>query len=400
MRIKLGDVCSEFIVPQRNKPTVFDGNIPWCRIEDITHKYLEKSSSNHCVSKETVKKMNLRIYPINTVLFSCSATIGTVAIVKKPLITNQTFIGLVCDDSKISYEWLYYYLMINKHNIANCGIGSTIKYISREQFENFEIDLPDRKTQDKIAEILSGIDEQINRNNEVVKKLQVLAQTIYSVTFEQYLNKITTFNTELKREIPVGWTARALKEFVTLTNGISYSEKDLTNGINMINLNSFNLDGSYKVDGIKKYGGKYKKENILKPYDLLISKTDVTRNRDIICRSILVPDYYNCDVVYSSDISKIECKDISKYYLNLLFNSNSFHNYIKQFANGTVVLHLMVSGMLEFKIPVPNDSTFCEFDYKVEPLFKQMNILVKENIELSKLKEKILPLLINGQLSI
>ena len=37
---RLKNICLEFIVPQRDKPTTFDGNIPWCRIEDNEEKYL------------------------------------------------------------------------------------------------------------------------------------------------------------------------------------------------------------------------------------------------------------------------------------------------------------------------------------------------------------------------
>ena len=227
-----------------------------------------------------------------------------------------------------------------------------------------------------------------------------MIQTIYSTTFEQYLNKELIKNDILKRKIPIGWNVEKIGDFITLNNGISYTEKDLIDGIPMINLNSFNLDGSYKVDGIKKYNGKYKKENILIANDLLISKTDVTRNRDIICKSIIVPNIFESDIVCTSDISKIECNNISKYYLNSLFNSKSFHNYIKQFANGTVVLHLIVDGLLNFKIPIPNDNTFKEFDDKVEPLHNEISIIMKENLKLNDLKQQLLPLLINGQIEI
>lgn len=44
--VKLGEVCVDFIVPQRDKPKSFDGDIPWCRIEDIEGRYLNGSKSN------------------------------------------------------------------------------------------------------------------------------------------------------------------------------------------------------------------------------------------------------------------------------------------------------------------------------------------------------------------
>ena len=92
---RLGYVCDEFIVPMRDKPQVLDGNIPWCRIEDIEGKYLNGTKSEQYVSQKTIDEMNLKVYPIGTVINSCSATIGVSAITTCPLCTNQTFIGLV-----------------------------------------------------------------------------------------------------------------------------------------------------------------------------------------------------------------------------------------------------------------------------------------------------------------
>ena len=320
------------------------------------------------------------------------------------LLVSTGFIVITPDVLKVNPKYLYYFLTQQKiiDLLQNIAQNSTSAYpsITKDDILGLEIDLPDRPTQDKIVEILSNIDNQVEKNIEMTKRLQVLAQTIYSTTFEQYLGFKTIYNEELKRNIPVNWKVLELENFIKLNNGISYKEENLSSGIPMINLNSFNLDGSYKVDGIKYYNGSYKKENILKPFDLLISKTDVTRNRDIICKSILVPSFFNSDIVCSSDISKIEYNDISKYFLNALFNSKSFHNYIKSFANGTVVLHLIVNGLLKFKIPVPDDKTFEEYDKKIKPLYEQIYDIIEQNNKLNQLKSKLLPLLINGQLEI
>jgi type I restriction enzyme S subunit len=78
----------------RDRPKVFDGDIPWCRIEDKEGQFFNGSKSGLAVSKEIVKKMNLKVFPTGTVICSCSASIGSYAINTQPLITNQTFIGL------------------------------------------------------------------------------------------------------------------------------------------------------------------------------------------------------------------------------------------------------------------------------------------------------------------
>ena len=148
---KLSDVCIDFIVPQRDKPKIFDGDIPWCRIEDIEGKYLNGSLSGRLVSMETIQQMNMRICPVGTVICSCSASIGTQAIVTRPCCTNQTFIGLVSDDRFIYNEFLFYFLASQTEHFLDIGTGTTIKYISREKFEDYRIPLPPLAEQRRIV---------------------------------------------------------------------------------------------------------------------------------------------------------------------------------------------------------------------------------------------------------
>lgn len=159
---------SDFIVPMRDKPENLDGNIPWCRIEDFTGKYLYKSKSNQGVSMDTVKEMNLKIFPINTLIVSCSAYLGRCAIIKCDLVTNQTFIGLV-PNQNVDVEYLFYVMCREEQRLNTLSSGTTISYLSREQFEEYSIIMPPkREEQSSIATVLSDMDEEID---ELIAKL-------------------------------------------------------------------------------------------------------------------------------------------------------------------------------------------------------------------------------------
>ena len=171
---RLSDVCVDFIVPQRDKPRIFDGNIPWCRIEDIEGKYLNGSLSGRLVSMKTIQQMNMRICPVGTVICSCSASIGTQAIVTRPCCTNQTFIGLVPNERLIYNEFLYYFLASQTEQLLEIGTGTTIKYISREKFEEYKIPLPPLAEQRRIVERIEYyllLLMQINSANSAVEWL-------------------------------------------------------------------------------------------------------------------------------------------------------------------------------------------------------------------------------------
>jgi len=157
---KLGNIA-KMIVPMRDKPKRFDGNIPWLRIEDLDGKYISDSKSNQRVSFSTVKEMNLKVFPIGTVLCSCSATIGECAITTKELITNQRFIGIFPDE-KLDKEFLYYFLKTKKDDLIKIGTGGVHLYISRDFFEKFPITIPPINEQQKITSILSEVDSKID----------------------------------------------------------------------------------------------------------------------------------------------------------------------------------------------------------------------------------------------
>src|SRR5690606_13181736 len=107
-----------------------EGEYPWIRIEDFDGKYIEKSKSNQGVSKSTVKEMNLKVFPLNTVLCSCSCSMGATAIVKTPLVTNQTFIGIVPKNGLLS-DYLFFFMAGISSLLQKEATGAIQQYLSR-----------------------------------------------------------------------------------------------------------------------------------------------------------------------------------------------------------------------------------------------------------------------------
>jgi len=153
----LKETCTDFIVPQRDKPKVFDGTIPWCRIEDIEGKYLNGSLSNQLVSKDTIKQMNMHICPVGSVICSCSASLGIQAITTIECCTNQTFIGIVPIESVLYNEYLFYYLKAQTKYFHKIATGTTIKYISRDKFEELPFALPPFEEQKRIVSKIENL---------------------------------------------------------------------------------------------------------------------------------------------------------------------------------------------------------------------------------------------------
>ena len=167
----------DFVVPMRDKPKRLSGHIPWCRIEDFVGKYLTGSKSGQHVDEQTIREMNLKVYPTGTLLVSCSADLGRCVIVGRPLVSNQTFIGLVMDEALSSIEFFYYYMTSKAGTLNNLSSGTTISYLSREQFENFVVLVPlSKNEQTAIAAILSDMDAEIAALEQRRDKTRALKQ--------------------------------------------------------------------------------------------------------------------------------------------------------------------------------------------------------------------------------
>ncbi|MDY4544697.1 MAG: restriction endonuclease subunit S [Bacilli bacterium] len=170
---KLSEVMKDFIVPMRDKPKEFGGTIPWTRIEDIEGKYLNGSLSGQYVTEETISKMNLKIIPKNSLIVSASATFGVVAVVTRDLITNQTFIGLVPNEEyDLDYLYSFFQSPFAKKYMKEKSAGSTIFYISQDDFKKMIALYPCLKEQKKIGNFFSKLDNLISLHQRKLDHLQ------------------------------------------------------------------------------------------------------------------------------------------------------------------------------------------------------------------------------------
>lgn len=310
-----------------------------------------------------------------------------------------------------SPKYIYYLLKV----LGNLKTSdkSAVPGVNRNDLHEVFIPFIAGNAQNKIAAVLSALDAKIELNQRMNAELEAMAKTLYDYWFVQYdfpdkngkpyksSGGKMVWNAELKREVPEGWEVKCLGKEIEIQRGISYTSKEINgDGIPMINLNSFNLNGTYKSEGIKKYSGKFTEKNTVKSGDLLIAATDVTRNADIIGRAILVPDYYNEDLVFSMDIAKIITKSIPSSFLMMLFNSNHYHNYIKWYATGTLVLHLKLDGVNRYITELPPSELFKKFDEFYLPIAKRIYMTARENQKLAELRDWLLPLLMNGQVRV
>jgi type I restriction enzyme S subunit len=162
------------LTPMRDRPEDLDGDIPWIRIEDYCGKYINESKEQLGVSLETIKAMNLKVYPVGTILCTSSCDLGKCAIVGRELVSNQRFIGIIPDENTSS-DFLYYLMLSNATRLNHLSTGTIQANLSRVAFEHLMVQFPCLGEQHEIADYLDRrclvIDNSIDQTDAIVNKL-------------------------------------------------------------------------------------------------------------------------------------------------------------------------------------------------------------------------------------
>lgn len=351
MLVKIKDICQVVsgATPATKIPSYYDGNVYWITPKDLAdngdRKYIDDCSRK--ITESGYNSCSTAMIPKNNILISTRAPIGYIAINTMECCTNQGFKSLICDTSKVNVDYLYYLLKSRMHEIELLGSGTTFKEVSKTSIENFEIDLFFLDIQKKIASILSSIDAQIERNNAMAKRLQVLGKTVYS-------KKITNC---LFDKMSLNAVITTGKEDANHAK-INGKYKFFTCGDNSLMCDDFKFEGkSVLVSGngnfnVKYYDGKFN----------AYQRTYIVKNDKII----------------------------GNLYYTLLFNTELF----RKKSNGSIIKFITIDMLKKIDVPIfPN-----EINNALNKILSKINEIQSNTFKLNNFKEILIPILINGQL--
>ena len=345
-----------------------------------------------------------------------SGSVGKVHYYEQPTWAHNT--ALFIKDFKGNNPKYLYYLLKNLHldNIFEKG-SSVIPSLDRKLVHSLVVPFhKDINDQRKVVDVLSAIDRKIELNKQINDNLEAMAKQLYDYWFVQFdfpneegkpyksSGGAMVWNEKLKHQIPEGWEVKQLRDIIETNRGISYNTSSISGGgVPMINLASFNVDGSYKDAGLKSYNGNYTQEKILKPFDLVLCNTQQTAiefSKDIIGKAFLIPDIFDGDIVSSHHINTIKTEEVLKPYLAYLSNTYHFHKYATGCCSGTNILGLDYNSFSQYKLEIPPKYLLKEFHDFIIDIVKRKSLIIKENKLLTKQRNELLPLLMNGQATV
>ena len=181
-RVQVGELCPS-IVPNRDKPKTFSGQIPWVTLASFPKNgfYLDHDAIEQGLTNDEVDMYSARLIPENTVLMSCIGRFGLTAINKVPVVPNQQIHGYVILNGLVS-EFLSIVIKVAAKELENIATSTTIAYLNKTNCESIEFGLPPTDEQHRIVakvDELMTLCEQLKTRLATAQTLQQqLAETL------------------------------------------------------------------------------------------------------------------------------------------------------------------------------------------------------------------------------
>lgn len=267
--------------------------------------------------------------------------------------------------NNISDPYFIYYL-ITSSLIREPAIKSMVGSSGRQRVQtdvvaNLSINLPPLATQQKIAKILSSLDDKIELNNKINDNLEQQAQAIFKswfVDFEPFGGKM-----------PDGWKVGKLSDLITVKYGKDHKKLN---------------DGNYPVygsGGIMRYVEKflYDKESVLIPRKGTLNNVFYINE-----------PFWSVDTMFYTEMKK---ENIAKYVYFFVKGKD-----LNSMNAGSAVPSMTTEILNAIEVVIPSDEYLEKFENIVSPMFKQIKQCIIENENLASIRDTLLPKLMNGEI--
>lgn len=381
--------------------------------QNIPIRYVSNTSFN----KKTLESGDIIIEKSGG---SPTQSTGRVCYISDELIESKK--NVVCSNfcaafrmkSKWYYKYIYYYLhnIYSQGNFFNYeGKTSGIRNLLLETAFQ-AITLPDILTdvQKRTVKILDKIDQKINLNTRMNAELEAMAKQLYDYWFIQFdfpdengkpyksSGGKMLYNEKIKREIPEGWDVKLLEEILSLLrDGTHNPPKRVESGIPLLTGTMF---GNYFIDhSLATYITEVDYNNIHKQYkpqsgDIILTKIGTIGNVNYL-RNKDIPLAIHCNSALLRFPSSM-----GKSFPFFLCKSQLFTLRLKAMKGQSVQEFVSLDKIGSVRMEIPNNELISLFNQKVDKIFDEITNLSEEIESLSHLRDSLLPMLMNGQVTV
>ena len=395
---KLGDICNISSSKRIFAEEYVSSGIPFYRGKEIIEKHNKNTvSSELFITHERFAEIKSK-FPVPQIDDILLTSVGTLGI---PWLVNESnfyfkdgnLTWFRSNTEKVNPKFLYYWFESNyaKNQIDSMCIGSTQKALTIDTLSKFSIKLPPLPTQQKIAAILSSLDDKIELNNKINTNLEQQAQALFKnwfVDFEPFGGKM-----------PEGWKEAEFRDVCeNITDGVHNTVVDDPNGEFLL-LSCKNIKGGVltissserKIN--KETFEKLRKRTKLAKGDILLSSVGTVGEMYLLNET---PDNY--EFQRSVAIIKPNTSLISPAFLYESMLSQK--DTIIHSAHGAVQQCIFISDVGDFTTILPTLDVIEKFTNIVQPMLDTITANQHENQKLSNMRDTLLPKLMNGEIEV
>jgi len=366
---ELGEVVTG-ITPSTFVKEYWNGNYPFVTPTDMTNsKYVEKT-------ERTVTAKGLergRIVPKDSVLVTCIASVGKMAMAFDDCLTNQQINAIICMEG-VNPHYVYYALGFRTITLKSWAGQTTNPIIKKSLFEEFPVPLPTSQLeQKKIAEVLGVVDLAVAKAGEVIVKTERLKKGLMQTLLTRGIGHREYKQTPIGK-IPKEWDVSKLDDIISLEYGKGLPENS-------------RIEGSYPVVGSNGIVG-YHKEALVKGPGIVVG-----RKGTIGAVSWIDEDFWPIDTTY---YVKIKRSDV---FLKWLFFELA-HLNLRRLHLSDVVPGLKRELAYSRRLPLPPPPEQQKIAGIIMAIDRKLSIEREGKARLEQIKRGLMDLLLTGKVRV
>lgn len=405
---KLIDCCEFISDGDHLPPPKSDSGVPFITISNITGQnklsfedtmFVPESYYNGLNENKKAKK--------GDILYSVVGSFG------KPVYVDfdkqmvfQRHIAILRPKRNVNARFIYY-TMLNPQFyklVDKLAIGCSQRTVTLDTLRNIEVNLPDKDIQDKMVGILSLIDEKIDINNNVNDNLEQQLMLLYDYWFTQFDfpdndgNPYQTsggkmvWNDTLKRNIPENWKVQSV-----ISNCLSSIIKP---GVEIFNTKTYLATADVKGTSISTgtivdYDGRESRANMQPSINSVWFAKMKNSIKHLYLNKEMEPIISSS--ILSTGFCGLQCNEISFEYIASYVSNAYFEIHKDMLAHGATQEAVNNDDLAGVHIIIPEDTVLRAYHETTQAIYAQISKNVCENQELVKLRDWLLPMLMNGQ---
>ena len=330
--------------PDTTVKSYWDGEIQWFTPSEIGKtKYVD--SSLRTITEDGLNNSSAKRLPPNTILLSSRATIGECSLSLRECATNQGFQSLV--SKKCNVDFLYYLIQTKKNDLIRKSCGSTFLEISANEVRKIQVSIPSDVEQQKIAGLLSLIDERIATQNKIIEDLKKLKSAISKHLFARKDLLETTI---------------CLSDIATLKNGYAF-QSGMYNALGKWKILTIsNVSGERYINDkdcncIIKLPNDIQDHQVLKEGDILISLTGNV-GRVSLCK--------NGNYLLNQRVGLLQlAKNVNQEFLYQILSSQRFENSMIACGQGAAQMNIGKGDVENYVLPYSSNGNNILFAAKI-----------------------------------